>query len=185
MIPALPVFALLVYAVIGQPGYAGQPFHNLQKARWAKDPATLTPAEQILLLEQVAKTTPNDTTAKRHLARLYLDQNRLPEAVYLLQPLLSQLPNDADVYAHYAEARMKASAGQIDDAALMAIKHALNVAPDHVKGRLFLALHAIQTDKYTEAEKLLLALQSDLSSDDPKQAMITGLLGMIRGGQTP
>jgi tetratricopeptide (TPR) repeat protein len=100
--------------------------------------------------ERRLRLTPNDPVAHKHLAWVYLEQDRTEAALVELNAAVAIDPRDAEAYA--AIGRIRLDAGLHADA-IVALRRALDLKPTQHEARYALALALKQTGHADEAAR--------------------------------
>jgi len=149
----LPAIAAGFYGWLGAPGSPDRPLAERRSEQTAagagagagvggRQAATLQQA-----VEQLAKrleANPGDAGGWYLLGRAYLSMQRPADAVTALGRAMALAPDELDVVAAYAEARLAASGGRIDDEVRDALHRMLTLDPASPQARFLLALDRAQ-----------------------------------------
>jgi cytochrome c-type biogenesis protein CcmH len=149
----VPVAALALYAVFGNPG-------AMQTT--ARDRAPKSEADIVAMVEQLAsrmRQRPEDPTGWRLLARAYLAMARYPEAIAAFQQAATRGPEDASLLADWADAvamRNQSLQGEAQDL----VARALKLDPNDPKALSLSASAALERKDYGAAIAQWRKLQS-------------------------
>ena len=164
IIAAVPVAAISLYFGIGNPkalspqsaSTAAQPGDSMTQAQIEANVAKLAKR-----LEQ----NPNDAAGWSMLARSYMSMERYRDAAGAYEHLTSLSPNDAAVWADYAESLAMANGHNMTGKPLEAANHALQLDPKNKPALVLLASAAFEARDYQKSieywQKLLPLLPPD------------------------
>jgi cytochrome c-type biogenesis protein CcmH len=144
----LPIFALGGYIAIGTP-------QGLIAQEVRPDPkeAESQMDELFRVAEERLKAEPNDAKGWYLLARAQASVGRFPEAMRSYEKLTTLTPNDADMWADYADAAAGATQGTMAGKPLDLLKKALAIDPKQPKALLLRGTHEMQINDLAAAEK--------------------------------
>ena len=159
----LPIFAIVGYAAVGSP--AGVIVDSSHPALPAQASATATGGaanaasadEQMDQLFRMAEERlskePNDAKGWLLLARAKSSVGRFADALKAYEKAAALLPNEADVWADYADAAAGLSQGDMKGKPLELINKSLALDPKNPKALLLRGTYEIQAGQLAAAEK--------------------------------
>ncbi|MBP6531548.1 MAG: c-type cytochrome biogenesis protein CcmI [Burkholderiales bacterium] len=159
----LPIFAIVGYAAVGSP--AGVIVDSSHPALPAQATATATGGtanaasadEQMDQLFRMAEERlnkePNDAKGWLLLARAKSSVGRFADALKAYEKAAALLPNEADVWADYADAAAGLSQGDMKGKPLDLINKSLALDPKNPKALLLRGTYEIQSGELAAAEK--------------------------------
>ncbi len=159
----LPIFAIVGYAAVGSP--AGVIVDSSHPALPAQASATATGGtanaasadEQMDQLFRMAEgrlsKEPNDAKGWLLLARAKSSVGRFADALKAYEKAAALLPNEADVWADYADAAAGLSQGDMKGKPLELINKSLALDPKNPKALLLRGTYEIQSGELAAAEK--------------------------------
>ena len=159
----LPIFAIVGYAAVGSP--AGVIVDSSHPALPAQASATATsgtanaasPDEQMDQLFRMAEERlskePNDAKGWLLLARAKSSVGRFADSLKAYEKAAALLPNEADVWADYADAAAGLSQGDMKGKPLELINKSLALDPKNPKALLLRGTYEIQSGELAAAEK--------------------------------
>ena len=174
--PAIAVIAMLALLTLGLYRLVGTPAALAPAARQL--PATLPDA--IAQLEAELQRNPRQVEGWRLLGRAYANGRQSAKARDAYAHAAQLAPDDPDVLVEAAEARALAAPRRIFDAqAIALLQHALQVQPEHQRGRWFLGIAQRQAGKPADAAKTWepLLAQVDARTAAPLRAQIDAARG--------
>jgi len=155
----LPVLAVLAYATVGSPaGIVIDTAHpapaHANAAAGGAAANTEDQMEQLFRMaeERLAKE-PNDAKGWLLLARAKSSVGRFADALKAYDKATALLPNDADVWADYADAAAGFSQGDMKGRPLELINKSLAIDGKNVKALLLRGTYEIQANEFAAAEK--------------------------------
>lgn len=180
----IPLSALILYVMLGQPHLAGQPLADRDMAQ----------AMQSAPLEEVAESLfqrlamdPNHPEGWVLLARTYMRLGRYDEAAAAYQEAVNRLGAQAtaDLYSAWGEAQALASGGRVTAEAAAAFGEALKRNPKDAPARYYLAIAKAQGGDVAGAVADLEALLADTPVDAPQHPMIIAKINELEGNGAP
>lgn len=171
VIIALPLAALILYALIGRPDLPGQPIAE----RGVAPEAARAEATAQALLDSLAgrlETQPDDLRSWVMRARTALRLRRFDDALAAYSRAMALSAGDARIAIEFAEARMAARGGLIDGEAVLLIETTLSQVPDHPAARYYLGLALAQRGRYDAAIATWRELAPDLPERSPLAALV-------------
>lgn len=180
VIVAIPVLAVALYVVLGNPQ--------------ALDPAAVTAAsgashavtaEQIegmvAKLAKRLKAEPEDATGWGMLGRSYAALNRFPEASAAFAQAVKLLPGDAQLLADYADTLAMAQGRKLAGEPRRIIARALAADPNHFKALALAGSAAFEAQEYAEAVRYWERLAQVLPADSGMVQSIAASIAEARG----
>jgi cytochrome c-type biogenesis protein CcmH len=166
---ALPVAAIALYSVLGNPGAltavpgGGQ---NV-KSEAAAQPTEADILQMIQRMEARAQANPTDTEVWEALTNANAMMGRWPEALQASEKSLALSPNKPAVMSAYAEALAMNSGMVLTGKPMEMVNKALRVDPDDRKGLELSGIHAFKNEQYDQAVMFLNRLQRLMPPDMP------------------
>jgi len=148
----LIVGSLMLYLELGMPGYQDVPFasRNLEQERhMAQNPEGMT--AEIDQLKKHLQTNPNDVQGWMLLGRTLRMVGRVAEAVDAYRGAVEASDRHPAVLADFAESKIYASEGQVDDETFKALEEAVKNDPTQLKARFYLGFAKMRTKDYAGA----------------------------------
>jgi cytochrome c-type biogenesis protein CcmH len=143
----VPTAATLLYLTLGAPGTPDRPLAE----RGAEQTAAIEHDEQAGSLEQVVaqlakklESRPDDAAGWFLLGRAYMTLDRYRDAGDAFRRARQLAPDRPDVAGAFAEARIAAGGGRVDDEARAALRSVLELDPTSPQARFLLALDRAQ-----------------------------------------
>jgi cytochrome c-type biogenesis protein CcmH len=178
---ALPVTAAFgLYALLGSPTLPSRPYaerageRNLAAAAAvadnAADPDFQTDQQIRRLLNQIVvslEVNPRNLQGWVALARGSLRLGNIDRAVAAFAQAYALSGHNPLLAIEYADTRITAQDGQIDNTSRDLILHALGQMPNHLLARYYYGMMLKQTGKQDQALRVLSDLYGDLPKDDP------------------
>ena len=159
----LPGLALILYLMLGSPGYSDLPLAK----RLNVPPETLPLEGLVVHLEQRLKDNPKDSEGWLMLARTRLalgDADRAEDA--LLNVIsLRQDEKNPDILVMLAESRLQQQDGLMDDGIERLVDRALEINPDHPRGLYLHGLSLLQQGNKSAAHAIWNVLLSTADTD--------------------
>ncbi len=148
----LPVLALALYAVLGNPDAIGVAQAAPGASHGAGAPqGEHDPSAMIAALEAKLKAKPDDSAGWYMLGRTYGALGRYADAAKALAKANDLLPNDARLMSDYAEALALAAGRRIDGKALELLTKALEINDKEEKALELLGISAYQNKNFAQA----------------------------------
>lgn len=167
-----PLAAAVVYVAVGSPGAADQPFHARLEA-WRKgDPAMLDPPRIAALLEDAARTRPNDAELYRNLALARMAGGDPVGAAEALRKAVRLAPQRADLWSALGEAFVVGAQGEIDSDAKTAFGEALKRDPNDLSARYHLSKGLVAEGRVDEGLAGWRALLAALPPGDERRPIL-------------
>ena len=167
----LPVAAIALYLILGQP--AGLNPANTAPAKPLGVPDIATMVDR---LAEKVRTHPEDIEATRMLARSYMVLERYKDAVAVYQQLARRVPDDAQLYADWADALGSANGNSMNGEPAELVTRALAIDPDNVKALALAGSMAFENKEYHEAQKLWTRLSTHV---DPQSEIGRSVQAML------
>lgn len=177
----IPAIAAVAYGMKGQPGYAGQPLAERQRAA----PAPTDMAGLIARIEAHLAANPGDGRGWEVVAPVYLRLGRVPDAVRARSNALRILGATADREADLAEAQTLAAGGVVTAEAKTGFERALALGPGHPKAGYFIGLAAEQDGKPEEARTLWAKLVAEAPAGAPWIGLLQSEIARLGGPAVP
>ena len=179
LILSVPIFAISLYAYLGQPelieGGAKQASTPAGHAT-SNDASNLgTVEEMVEKLAAKLKEQPNNAEGWFMLARSYMSLKRYQEAVAALEKTNQLIPNNPIIMLRYADALTMLSGGRISGKPFELIKKAVALKPDDPTGLWLIGMGYEELGEYKRAIsywKLLMPLLQDEKSINEVQRLI-------------
>jgi cytochrome c-type biogenesis protein CcmH len=168
---AIPLIAVAVYAAVGAPGLADQPF-AARLADWesaAKAGEPLDPAETAAVWRDIAAHNPNDPTPLTQFAGAELSAGQPEEAVQALHRAIALAPTRASLWEELGLTLMLSGDGGVGPDARDAFRHALALDPGSDNARYFLARARIAGGDVQGGLADWKTLDATLPADDPRK----------------
>ena len=143
----VPTAATLLYLTLGAPGTPDRPLAE----RGAEQTAAIEHDEQAGSLEQVVaqlakklESRPDDAAGWFLLGRAYMTLDRYRDAADAFRRARQLAPDRPEIAGAFAEARIAAGGGRVDDEARAALRSVLELDPTSPQARFLLALDRAQ-----------------------------------------
>lgn len=172
----LPGLALILYLMLGSPGYSDLPLED----RLNVPPETLPLEGLVVHLEQRLKDNPDDTDGWLMLARtrMALGEADRAEDALLNAMSLCQGEQSADILVMLAESRLQQQDGLIVSGDETLINRALEINPNHPRGLYLRGLSLLQQGDKTKALVIWDGLHSAAEPDSPWQIFLRAQLSL-------
>ncbi|EJW22043.1 hypothetical protein IMCC14465_04370 [alpha proteobacterium IMCC14465] len=172
----MPGLALLLYLLLGSPGYSDMPLAD----RLDVPPETLPLEGLVVHLEQRLKNTPNDTEGWLMLARTRMALGEADRAEDALKTVFSlqQGEQSPDILVMLAESRLQQQDGLVDESVEQLITRALDINPQHPRGLYLRGLSHLQQGDKTAALNLWKGLLTAAQPDSPWQIFLRAQLSL-------
>jgi len=172
----LPGLALILYLMLGSPGYSDLPLAD----RLDVPPETLPLEGLVVHLEQRLKNKPDDTEGWLMLARtrMALGEADRAEDALLNAISLRDGEQNSDILVMLSESRLQQQDGLIDDGVERLINRALEINPNHPRGLYLRGLSLLQRGDKTEALAIWNSLHSNAEPDSPWQIFLRAQLSL-------
>ena len=166
----LPGLALMLYLMLGSPGYSDLPLAD----RLNVPPETLPLEGLVVHLEQRLKNKPDDSEGWLMLAqtRMALGEADRAEDALLNAISLQDGEQNSDILVMLSESRLQQQDGLIDDGVERLINRALEINPNHPRGLYLRGLSLLQQGDKTEALAIWNDLHSSAEPDSPWQIFL-------------
>jgi cytochrome c-type biogenesis protein CcmH len=167
-----PLAALVIYGLVGAPGFADQPYSR-RLADWrASDPAQLGPERIAAVMLQVTRERPGDVEALRHLALARMAAGDAGAAAQALRRAVGLAPERADLWVGLGETFVAEGQGEVGVDARRAFSEGLRRDPGNVSARYHLARARIADGDLTGGLADWKALQADLPAQDGRRGVL-------------
>ena len=164
-----PLMALCLYVMVGTPGLADQPFLK-RIAQWRDTPLSQLDAEKVAaVLQETAKTKPNDPQLLRLLAMERMQSGDASGAAQALRHAVSVAPDRVDLWVELGQVFVAESNGEIGADAQRAFSEALKRDPTNVIARYHLGKARIAQGDVAGGLSDWRALLASLPADDPRR----------------
>jgi len=173
---ALPMCAGALYLILGNPA-------ALNPANLVAE-QTITPAQiegMVAKLEAKIKANPDDLEGVRMLARSYMVLGRAADAVKTYKGLVEKLPNDASVYADWADAAASVQNGTFTGEPDRLIGKALELDPKNVKALALAGSSAYDAQKFKTAIELWERMAALVDPQSEMGQAVQSMLSDARG----
>ncbi|MCX8098775.1 MAG: c-type cytochrome biogenesis protein CcmI [Casimicrobiaceae bacterium] len=171
---SLPVLAVLAYLLIG---------HPLAVIPEIREPDEAAAKEQLEALFRDAEARlarePNDLKGWILLGRAKSSVGQFEGAMAAFARAVELDPNDADLWADYADAAAGAAQGRLEGQALELVRKALALNPQHPKALLLLGTWQIQSNRLAEAEQSFRLARQQVDAQSPFAAIAENALSDI------
>ena len=171
---AMPLTALGLYFVVGNPGAPGVPFASRSQATQSGDMPEIDVA--LPRLEARLKAKPDDLDGWTLLGRSYGSLGRYADAIDAYSHALSLSKNRPDVVAAYAESKVLQAGGVVNAETRKLFEDVRAKDPQSVPARYYLGLVKVQDGDAEAGLRDWLAIQADAT---PDAAWLPGLHGEI------
>lgn len=173
-----PVLAMILYALIGRPGYADQPFRQ-RLAAWRLHPETATGPELAAALSAVAREHPDDPEPLRRLAELDLGLGDPDGAVHVLRRADRLAPGRIDILGPLGEILVLKSKGKIDPEAIAVLREVLRLDPTSAPARYYLARAKIENGEVSEGLAVWRSLLTTIPEGDPRHSALASEIAAV------
>ena len=170
----MPLAALGLYFVVGNPGAPGVPFASRSQAMQSGDMPDIDVA--LPRLEARLKAKPDDLEGWTLLARTYGSLGRYADAVDAYGHAMTLSNNRPDVVAGYAESKVLQEGGVVSPETRKLFEDVRAKDPQSVPARYYLGLVKVQEGDAEAGVRDWLAIQADAPPDAP---WLPGLHGEI------
>lgn len=174
---ALPVLALTIYVLRGtpeiliQPALASAPAQQGPHAGGGDMAANMAQIEAELgKLQKAAEADPKNGSAWLKWGMANLAMERFPVAVVALKKATELLPNEAAVWAYYAEAIALAANRNLEGEPIRLLRHALELNPREPKALELAGIHAYQNKNWAQAAYYWRSLVKQMSDEEKQSA---------------
>jgi cytochrome c-type biogenesis protein CcmH len=126
------------------------------------------------------KTEPDNAGGWATLARTYYSMGRFPEAAAAFEKLVQLVPDDASLWADYADALAMAQGRKIAGKPMELVDRALKLDPLQWKALAMAGTEAFDRQDYRRAAELWEKLQASLPAEVPMKQQLTGSINEAR-----
>jgi len=161
--------ALGLYALVGAPGAADQPYAR-RVAEWATRPETLEAPQLAAVMEGVTRERPADSEALRLLGAARFQAGDPIGAASAFRKALALNPDDAQSWARLGESLVRANGGEIGGDAEAAFAEAVRRDPNQLGALYFLGEAALARGEGARVRQLWGSLVQALPPSDPRRA---------------
>jgi len=143
--------SLALYLQLGMPGYQDVPFasRDLERERQVANGEGM--AAEIAQLKKHLEQEPDDVEGWMLLGRTMRLVGRTGEAVDAYRSAVKASDRHPGVLADFAESKIYASEGQVDDETIAALREAVSTDPRQMKARFYLGYAKMKTQNYSGA----------------------------------
>lgn len=172
LVIVLPLLAGGVYFLLGNPA-ALNPANVMAQEQVTPDQLNAMVAK----LEAKVKDHPEDLQGMRMLARSYMVLERFPQALEMYKTLATKSPDDAGVYADWADALVSTQNGRFEGEPMKLIDKALSLDPKNVKALALASTAAFDAQDYQtsirDLEQIVPLIDPQSDMGQSVQAMLT------------
>ena len=172
----LPGLALILYLMLGSPGYSDLPLAD----RLDVPPENLPLEGLVVHLEQRLQNKHDDSEGWLMLARtrMALGEADRAEDALLNAISLQDGEQNSDILVMLSESRLQQQDGLIDDGVERLVNRALEINPNHPRGLYLRGLSLLQQGDKTEALAIWNGLHSSAEPDSPWQIFLRAQLSL-------
>lgn len=164
----LPVVAIALYSVLGNPGaLTAMAGGGQNTTAQAAQPTEADILKMIQRMEERAQANPTDTEVWQALANANAMMARWPEALQASEKSLGLSPNKPAAMSAYAEALAMNSGMVLAGKPMEMVNQALQADPDDKKGLELSGIHAFQNEQFAQAVLFLDRLQRLMPPEMP------------------
>lgn len=178
---SLPVFALGLYLLYGNPTLPAQPLAG----RLAVAPDKATAADLIAKVEERLRQQPNDGMGWDVIAPVYVAQGRFDEAVDAFGQAIRLLGESPKRLEGLAMAHIRGANGLVNEKARLAFQRVLALDPQRLEAKLWLAFAKEQDGQLAEAAAEYKALLAAAPPAAPWRQALEERLAALDGKPTP
>lgn len=190
-----PLAGVALYATLGQPAARDMPLAARLAAGETRETACTAELEgAIAELSQQLRQDPDNFETRLTIARVLTNCGRFADALEHFEAALALTEggDNIEVRSEYAQARVVAADGYVDNEAFGLFREVIEADPDNVEARLFLGLALAQNQQFATARLLWEDLLADSPADAPWVPSIRQQLasmptenGPLPGAQAP
>jgi len=182
-----PILAIGLYAVLGSPGMADQPYKQRLAAWRAADPSTLDPPRMAAVVGAIVAEHPGKVLPLYYLAQAQLAAGEPYQAEHSLRQALVIAPGRADLWTALGELLTAEAQGQPSAAGVAAFERAAAIDPGAPIPRYNLAVFRIKDGDVAGGLATLRALSAALPPTDPTRKDLDTQIAQIQqsGGLPP
>ena len=172
----LPSLALILYLMLGSPGYSDMPLAK----RLDVPPETLPLEGLVVHLEKRLKDKPKDSEGWLMLARTRMALGEADRAEDALLNVISleQGEKNPDILVMLAESLLQQQDGLMDDGIERLVNWALEINPDHPRGLYLRGLSLLQKGNKSEALTIWRVLLSAANPDSQWQIFLQAQISL-------
>jgi cytochrome c-type biogenesis protein CcmH len=172
-----------LYAGLGAPGLADQPY-QVRLQRWrATDPSRLGPQEIAAVLQLLAKERPNDPEVFGFLGRAENASGDAYQASRAFARAAALRPRRADYQLMLGQSLLEVSQGKPSKDADMALSLAVSLNPKDPTARYILGREEIASGQTSDGVRLLRSVLDFLTPADPRRPVLQAMIGRALAGQ--
>ncbi len=179
----LPALTLLLYSQLGQPGQPDQPLAAREapapEAQGLSEDQSAEVSEMVARLETRLQAQPDDLDGWILLGRSRAAMGDFDNAAKALRRAVALSGDDAEIQVALGDILIRGAGGAVTPEALAAFKKALELAPEHLAARYFLALAALQAGRSQEAYDAWLALYRDLPGESENRQAVAAQIRQV------
>ena len=173
LVLAIPAASGVLYWTLGSPEAMTHPMASAMSSSQADSDESRQMAEGlnnlVSRLKQKLEQNPNDVTGWTLLARSYMAMDRYDEAVPIFDKAVKLNPNDAGLFADYADALAVHQGRKLEGRPEALIEKALKIDPNHVKALMLAGTVAFNKKNFALAAKDWEQARANLPADsDPE-----------------
>lgn len=182
---ALPLAAIILYTLLGQPAALRRPAGPPPMA--ANGPHG-TGADMAAMTRQLAARLEQDNGSLEGwllLARSYQALGQLQHSVAAYQKAAALGPDNANLLIEYASTLSIAQGRDLSGKPWQLIQHALEVAPDNLNALALAGAAAVQDGRSDDAVRYWSHLKRQLPAGSPDRAKIDGYIARVQANKVP
>jgi cytochrome c-type biogenesis protein CcmH len=160
------------YIASGSPGVADLPFAKREQELLSRDPASLTQDEILVLLQERARTNPQDPVPHMLMGQVMMTAGRDQDALRAFQAVLRRTPNNAEAIAEAAGVLIRLNDNKIGSDAQQALDAALKINPNSPAANYYIGLSKWQAGDKTAAIAFWSGAYDRLADKPDGQALI-------------
>jgi cytochrome c-type biogenesis protein CcmH len=179
VLAAIPLAGMALYLMLGSPSLPGQPLLSRQAAPSADAPF----GDLIERVEAELKKNPEDIRGWTVIAPVYLRMKRYDDAANSYAQILRLNGDAVDPLLSFAEAVLLANNGLVNDSVKRAANRVLQLKPDRIEPRVWLAMGKEQEGDVAGAIADYKALVASAPADAPWRVPVQDQLNRLDGGR--
>lgn len=186
----VPVASFLIYAKVGSPDALriSDIVAHSAPAQAAGPDAPMSDKQIIAMVDTLAQKMqekPDDPKGWILLARSQTALGRFPDAVVAFERATALLPNDAALFADYADATVMAQEGNFAGKPQALIQKALALDPNHPKALALAGTSALRLGNRPESLKHWNKLKSLVAKDSDDYRQVESIIAEVESGTGP
>lgn len=167
--------AVAIYMNTGSPQLIGQaPVQQVEMPEEVRELVT-----EVNALAERLMQNPDDPDGWAGLGQAYLALGRFGEAAIAFNNAINSRPDSADLFALLGQAYVFSENGALTPAAREAFSRALELDPENIIARVYLAEAVLQDGDIELGAQLLRAVRDELAEDDPARQFIDARLASL------